>query len=403
MSSPPQSLIERLLEGLRNVQDPAFIAADFGRNWPDQTSAFLAERILKKIPPAETPYIPGVGYRQIITIGGKEYLTDPDAPGSSFEPLDFDLSRLQLDEKRFVQWIADGNSLDDVREFSGAVWLMGKCVLHGWQTNVFYMRPGWDVDRLGQIAALARDTSEGEMFLLVAASFAGISLETLRRVTPSRFATATLFSLVEGERINLEKCQLPQLSLGEGEPNIFSRTGSGWTVRYGGGQIHGFPDVAGMHEIWFLLRNPGKEFTSAKITNALAGIDEKDAPIRVRGSTARSRRDLPKEAKEEFVELMREKEEAEETGASATAKRVKGEIQDLLKRFGITDSIERYVAREGDVMNAEVERIYKALGRAIDVFAKTDGLEHFAKHLRQFLARRSPLSYQPDQPVDWRT
>ena len=209
MSSPPQSLIERLLEGLRNVQDPAFIAADFGRNWPDQTSAFLAERIFKKIPPAETPYIPGVGYRQIVTIGGKEYLTDPDAPGSSFEPLDFDLSRLQLDEKRFVQWIADGNSLDDVREFSGAVWLIGKRVLHGWQTNVFYMRPGWDVDRLGQIAALARDTSGGEMFLLVAASFAGISLETLRRVTQSRFATATLFSLVEGERINLEKCQLP--------------------------------------------------------------------------------------------------------------------------------------------------------------------------------------------------
>lgn len=403
MSSTPPSLLKRLLEGLRSTPDPVFPEKELRSRWPDATEFLLAERVLRRTSSSHLHEVDGE-HRTVITVRGKRFLINPERPGAVGTAVgDSNIDRLQLNEQSFAKWIANHNGLDDVRDFAGGAWTIGRRILHGWPTRVFYLRSGWNMDRIAQITSLARESVDGEMLLVIAASFAGIPLETLRRISPDRLLTATLLSLTEGERIELAKATFPRLSLGEGDSNIFSRTGAGWTVRYGAGPIHGFPDMAGMNEIWFLLRSPGKNFEVQEIANELAGVDDKDAPVRLRGSSARSTKDLPPEAKKEFVALIREKEEAEEAGAEDTVKRIEGEIRDMFRLHGISDTLAGRMEREGDALKAEVERVYKATGRVIAALSKTNGLENLAKHLQQFLERRPPLSYRPDPPVVWRT
>ena len=213
-------------------------------------------------------------------------------------------------------------------------------------------------------------------------------------------AGCLLRTLVDGRGIELT---LPQVPSDFGAVNIFRRTGNGWQIRFQGGDLFALNKMAGMDVIWFLLRNPGQEFEISEISNQLAGIDEDFAPVRSRGSQAKSIRDLPTDAQEELKDLLRDKEAAEESQEHASVQRLSSEIDDLLKRYGVKDSHAKVLKREGDDAATEAETTYKAIGRVFSAIKKTEGLELLAEHLSKHLQRRPPFGYTPDQPVVWQT
>jgi hypothetical protein len=404
MSSTLPLLLKRLLSALRDSASPAFRVAELINLSPEGTRALLRMKILRRTAPSSSWEHPTWGHVEVVRIGGRPFLSLPDSPAAAPRAVDEqELEQVQLDQAAFARWIADDNELDDARDLSGNLWTLGHGTMHGLPATVLYVPSPFAVSAFGDLISIADAMPEGRLTVVLAPTLAQMTRDEIRSLHRRRVIPESLHSLLSAGRVDLQKVSPPAQAGGVTTANVFRRTGTGWEIRFQGGDIHAVADLSGMDEIWFLLRNPGKDFEVSEIANQLAALDDEDVPVRSRGTKTKSTRDLPADVRRELAELILEKEAAEESEGKDAVARIDEEIAGLLGRHGIKDSFGGLVKREGDDLNAEVERVYKATGRALGAILKTGDLRGLGDHLKRCMSRRPPLSFRPDQPQVWQT
>jgi hypothetical protein len=212
MSSTLPSILKRLLEGLASQSDPCFSGDELRAQWPEECDALIRLGLLK----ATTDVLwidPELGSRRrVVTIDGKRYLLDPDAPGREPVPVrKSDISRIRLHEREFAKWIASTNNLSGKQEFSGPLWTLGNRNIQGTQMQFHYVSAARCEAALGAVLNAGETVPIGRVVVVLSATLDWVDALTLKSLTARRVVVAELEGLIDGPEFNLKRIELPPL------------------------------------------------------------------------------------------------------------------------------------------------------------------------------------------------
>jgi len=225
--------------------------------------------------------------------------------------------------------------------------------------------------------------------------------------TSSDWLSETTFSGIQNsndvEKILRNACleteQSPDLQPKEsGEPheefNEFRYDGKRWWIRYEGTNIGPLNDSKGMHDLCYLLKNPGKSFSAEYLFLRTAGdivvVSPESQPVLDDKARANIKRQI------ENLEYLKEK--AEESGDSETAQRHQQEIEAIQQQRDRDTNIHGNSQIFGDCHRTTV---YKRITAAIDKIVHEN--EPLGTHLKKYVMTGKTFSYTPPSKTVWIT
>lgn len=212
MSSTLRSILKRLLEGLASCSDPCFSGGELREQWPEQCGALMRLGLLKATTDLLRIDAEFDSRRRVVTIDGKRYLIDPNAPGREPVPVrESNISRIRLHEREFAKWIASTNNLSGKQEFSGPFWTLGNANIQGTQMQFLYVSAARGATALGAVLNAGETVPIGRVVVVLSATLDWVDALTLKSLAARRVVVAELEGLIDGPEFDLKRIELPPL------------------------------------------------------------------------------------------------------------------------------------------------------------------------------------------------
>ena len=267
---------------------------------------------------------------------------------------------------------------------------------------LYYPGPASKKDLLIAVKDFNIEIAEaGTVHLLLIPTAVSLSKEDLGWIEGRGLSLDYLYRLATDDGIDLGQVELPDYRPAPG--CFFRRSADGWEVGFDTTKPRAVLDKSGMEAIWFLLRNPGEEFTAVAINDQLNAFLSGPAPMRLSGSKAKSIADLPPEVKKEVGELTAEIARAKEDNDERGYRDANEDYKRILKDHGIKDSFGGMAARENDDYAKEAGSLTRAIKRCIESLEQTTELSELAAHLETHLEWGKSFRYAPPEIPRWRT
>jgi hypothetical protein len=400
MSSKLRPLLQRLLECVSRAEAPVFHEAELLAIDPAGLHLLRQERVLMDNGIATEIEHPQNGSMLVRKLGSGWVLVDPQNPARDLISVDVGVLRLlRFSHVALLEWIARTNGMAGESTTGGDIWTVGTANLGGSRCRVLYFPGIASRDHL--LLALRNFSAESSaeiQFLLMPAAIK-LSSNDLAWIESKRLYVEPLYRLAVDNGFDLSRARVPQ-SNRRGAEYCFRRSGAGWEVGFDTTIPRAVPDKAGMVQIWFLLRNPKKEFTAIAINNDLNAAKE---VAHSSGTRARTIADLPVLVKRQLRNLLAEMQSAKENNDERAERDAKEEYSQILKQNGIKDTFAGKGKRDGDDDAKEGDTMRKAIERSIVALRKTPELRSLAQHLDTCLKRGARFSYEPPEIPPWRT
>jgi hypothetical protein len=326
------------------------------------------------------------------------------------------LETYKLSHRRLLAWLAECCSTSKEVNADGMVWSMGSVIIQGRRCQVLYY-PGTasKTNFLEAIRDLESAATEIPRVLLLPVAVPINAPERTRWEGRGLFVEY-VYRLATDEGIKLEAVLPPVTTSGDKPGCYFRRVRSSgsWEVGFNTRKPIPMAATVAMDRIWLLLRNPGKEFTSAAMTDELEGVST-DRTVngqkagsrtiqRSGGTRARNIADLTTSSQKEARQILRElaaarKEHGEESQAFEDADEA---WKDFQRSHGLAETYQGKAKKEGDDGAKEAARIKKSLDRWIKDH-RTHALSALAEHLDKYISRGTKFSYEPETELPWQT
>ncbi len=404
MSYRLQPILRSLLEGVSRSERPVFFEADLEAIDPAGLRLLLQERVLRSAGIPDAVEDTECGTATVHLHQKCRFLIDPENPGRDWTIADErSLRRCRFDHRAMLDWIARGNGMAGEASPSGPLWTVGTSIVGGLRCRILYYPGIGSRDALllavKDFRVTASDAKTVHLLLIPAA--VALSNEDLAWIEEKGIFLEPLYRLAGDDGIDIGTARLPDY-----RPTLgyyFRRSASGWEVGYDTTMPRAVPKKSGMDAIWFLLRNPGEEFTAMAINDQLH-LSESGVPrARSTGSRAKSIADLPPGVKKELSELRAEMARAKEKNDERTRRDADEEYKRILRDHGIKDSFAGMTARENDDQAKEAETLTRSIKRCLDSLEKTRELSELVDHLRANLEWGTRFIYGPPETPPWRT
>ncbi len=176
-----------------------------------------------------------------------------------------------------------------------------------------------------------------------------------------------------------------------GSVSVFLRDGERWRVRYAGREVF-VSDSKGVRDLAALLAAPGRQIAAAELLGLPASAPGADPVLDARARA---------EYRERLTELQQEQQAAEELHDLGRAERARAEYEFILAELRAATGLGGRSRRLAD----ETERARKTVTARIRYAVQRIGAVHpqLADHLTASVRTGVLCSYQPSQPMAWRT
>lgn len=182
--------------------------------------------------------------------------------------------------------------------------------------------------------------------------------------------------------------------------NSFRKTGTGWRLRFNGGEELPFRALDGLYYISLLLAEPGKRFTGSELFAALGMMKPKPKRLAVsenagdtRQAANRGKQAELRRLNSNLQDVRKDLEKANRDGDEAAAERLKFDKEQILSEIE-----ELKTAAEKRAKN-DRDAVRRTIKLAIAAIAKDQ--PELAGHLQPIVSRPGPFVYEPSPPVAW--
>lgn len=409
-------LLKLLLDGATENAEPIFSRTSLREACPKAFALLKTKKVLQQVAAPENIVLRG-HHGTVRQVKGKWFWVSLEDSGAEWVEISSELlETYKLSHRRFLAWLAECYGTSKEVNTDGMVWSLGAVIIQGQRCQVLYY-PGSASKAMFMEAVreLESVTTDIPRLLLIPARVR-FSASERSRWQGRGLLVEYLYGLATDEGVNLQSA-LPSTATSGNKPSYCFRrvkVGGSWEVGFNTCELTPITDTVAMSRIWLLLRNPGKKFTPAEMTDELAGLSadravnghktQSRATQRSAGTRARNISDLTTTSKNEGRRILREVVSArEEHGEESQEFKNADEAWNNFQRVhGIADTYHGRAKKEGDDASKEAETIKKSINRWIDDHRVT-GLRTLAEHLHKYISRGTMFSYEPETELPWQT